>query len=68
MLAGTLNVGMGDKLDEAASTPMPEGSFVVMPIGHSHYVWTEGEVVLQLHSMGPWGIDYIDPADDPRIN
>lgn len=66
VLSGTLQVGMGDVLDEAASRPMEAGSFIVMPIGHSHYVWNEEEVVLQLHSMGPWGIDYIDPANDPR--
>ena len=26
----------------------------------------EGDVVIQLHGTGPWGITYIDPADDPR--
>jgi mannose-6-phosphate isomerase-like protein (cupin superfamily) len=68
VLSGSLNVGMGDRLDEAASTRMDTGSFVIMPVGHSHYVWTEEEAVLQLHSIGPWGIDYIDPINDPRLN
>jgi mannose-6-phosphate isomerase-like protein (cupin superfamily) len=68
VLSGSLHVGMGDLLDKAASSEMGTGSFVVMPVGHSHYVWTHQEVVLQLHSMGPWGIDYIDPTNDPRLN
>jgi quercetin dioxygenase-like cupin family protein len=68
VLSGALNVGRGDRLDEAVSTRMDTGSFVVMPVGHSHYVWTDEAVELQLHSMGPWGIDYIDPDNDPRLN
>jgi hypothetical protein len=68
VLSGSLHVGMGDRLDQAVSTQMGTGSFVVMPVGPSHYVWTEEEAVLQLHSMGPWGIDYINPIDDPRLD
>jgi hypothetical protein len=37
-----------------------------MPVGHTHFAWTDEETVVQLHSMGPWGITYVDPADDPR--
>jgi hypothetical protein len=28
--------------------------------------YTEEETVIQLHGTGPWGIQYLDPADDPR--
>jgi hypothetical protein len=28
--------------------------------------YTEEETIIQLHGTGPWGIEYIDPADDPR--
>jgi quercetin dioxygenase-like cupin family protein len=68
VLAGVFNVGMGDALDETQGRAMPVGSFVVMPVGHTHFAWTDEETIVQLHSMGPWGIDYVDPANDPRIN
>jgi hypothetical protein len=29
-------------------------------------VWTKGETVVQLHGTGPWGINYVNAADDPR--
>jgi hypothetical protein len=30
-------------------------------------VWTaDEETVVQLIATGPWGITYINPADDPR--
>lgn len=45
---------------------MPAGSFVVMPVGDNHIVWTEEATVVQLHGIGQWGITYVDPADDPR--
>jgi quercetin dioxygenase-like cupin family protein len=68
VLSGVFNAGMGDELEIGNGRAMPAGSFVVMPIGESHYVWIEEETVVQLHSVGPWGITYIDPADDPRTN
>lgn len=66
VLSGTLHFGMGDRLDPAQGRPMPVGSFIVMPIGTNHYAWTNEETVIQLHGIGPWGITYVNAADDPR--
>jgi quercetin dioxygenase-like cupin family protein len=66
VLSGVFNIGMGEVLDEATGHAMPAGSFVVMPPGQTHFAWTEEETVVQLHSIGPWGITYVDPTDDPR--
>ncbi len=66
VLSGTLNFGMGDKLDMQKTTAMGPGSVVIMPPGTQHYVWTKDETVVQLSGMGPWGINYVNPADDPR--
>jgi len=66
VISGTFYMGMGDKLDEAATKELPTGSFVVMPSKQPHFAMTKGETVVQLHGMGPWGITYVNPADDPR--
>ena len=66
VLSGTFGIGTGDELDTSKGRIMPTGSFVVMPIGHTHFAWADEETVVQLHSIGPWGITYVDPADDPR--
>ena len=66
VLQGTFNMGMGDKLDEKASKPLPAGSFVVMPKGEHHYGWAKGETIVQVYAIGPWGLTYVNPADDPR--
>src|SRR5690606_8103272 len=49
VLSGRFGIGTGDRLDQSAGRMMPVGSFVVMPIGHSHFAWTEEETVVQLH-------------------
>jgi quercetin dioxygenase-like cupin family protein len=66
VLEGTFNFGMGDVLDRSQTTALTVGGFVIMPIGHTHYVWTDEETIVQLHSTGPFSISYVDPADDPR--
>jgi mannose-6-phosphate isomerase-like protein (cupin superfamily) len=66
VISGTFNMGMGDKFDMKASKPMTAGSFMVMPKGHAHFAWTKGETILQVHAIGPWGLTYVNPKDDPR--
>jgi hypothetical protein len=29
-------------------------------------VFTDEETVVQINSTGPWGINYVNPKDDPR--
>jgi len=66
VLKGTLNLGMGDKFDTSQTKALPVGSFVVIPPKAAHYVWTSEETIVQLHGVGPWGVNYVNPADDPR--
>jgi hypothetical protein len=66
VISGTFNFGMGDKFDQALTQPMPAGTFGFWPAGMKHFAWTKGETVIQLHGIGPWKIEYLNPADDPR--
>ncbi len=66
VISGTFHMGMGDKLNTAKGNALGAGSFAVMPEQARHYAWTEVETIIQLHGMGPWGINYVNPADDPR--
>ena len=36
-----------------------------MPPKMNQFAWTGQETVIQLHGTGPWGITYVNPADDP---
>jgi quercetin dioxygenase-like cupin family protein len=66
VISGTFNLGMGEKFDKSAGRALAAGSFAFMPPGMRHYAWATGETVLQVHGMGPWKINYVNPADDPR--
>ena len=37
-----------------------------MSPGMKHYAWTTAETITQIHGMGPFVINYANPADDPR--
>lgn len=37
-----------------------------MAPGEPMFGYTEGETIIQLHGTGPWGIEYLNPEDDPR--
>jgi hypothetical protein len=32
----------------------------------AHYAEAKGETVVQIHGMGPWQVNYVNPADDPK--
>lgn len=64
--SGVLNMGTGDKLDKEAGHALPAGGFMVMPAGEHHYAWAKGETVIQIYAIGPWGLTYVNPKDDPR--
>ncbi len=36
------------------------------PAGMKHTAWFEDGTVIQIHGTGPWQINYLNPADDPR--
>jgi len=66
VISGTFNIGMGDKFDATKTKPMPAGTYGFWESGMKHFVWIKGETVAQFHGMGPWKIEYVNPADDPR--
>ena len=66
ILSGSLKLAMGDHLERAAAHTLPTGAFAVMPANMKHEAWVEGETIIQGHGIGPWAINYLNAADDPR--
>ncbi|HYU96428.1 MAG TPA: cupin domain-containing protein [Sphingomicrobium sp.] len=63
---GTLNYGMGDKLDRSNVGALTKGYHVTMGAGMNHYVFTTDPLIVQVDGTGPFQIIYADPKDDPR--
>jgi quercetin dioxygenase-like cupin family protein len=66
VISGALYLATGETLDRNNAKKLPAGSFGYWPAGMKHTAWSEGETVIQLHGTGPWQINYVNPADDPR--
>lgn len=67
VLEGTLYFAVGDTFDRSQAEALPPGTLAVMEPGVPMYGFTTDEpVVIQLNSRGPWGIEYVDPEEDPR--
>jgi uncharacterized RmlC-like cupin family protein len=66
VISGTFHVGMGERFEQAKTRALPAGGMMVMQPKTPHYAWTKEETVVQLHGTGPWGLAYVNPADDPR--
>ena len=72
VIVGTFNVAEGDTIDKTSGKAkvMTAGTFGYWPARMHHYAWASGgggvETIIQLHGFGPWKIEYLNPADDPR--
>jgi quercetin dioxygenase-like cupin family protein len=66
VLSGSFHLGMGDRFDVKHAQELSPGTYGTWPAGMKHFVWVEGETIVQFHGDGPWTIDYLNPADDPR--
>ena len=65
VISGELHFGTGDKLEEKGANKLGPGGFVELPANTNHYAFTEVETVIQIGGEGPFGIEYVNPADDP---
>lgn len=66
VISGTFYMGLGDTFNEAAGKALTTGGFGMMKAGVRHFAWTQVETVIQVHAIGPWALNYVNPADDPR--
>jgi len=69
VISGIFYIGLGETFDETTLRAYPPGSVVVLPGGVAHFHRAlSGEYVTQVTANGPLGVDYVDPADDPRLH
>ncbi len=66
VISGDFKVGMGEKMDEAGMKKLAAGGYVVLPPNMAHYAKSDSQSIVQVDSEGPFQINYVNPADDPR--
>ncbi|WP_342167143.1 cupin domain-containing protein [Methylobacterium sp. SD21] len=66
ILSGSIYHEHGTTIDKAKGKELRAGGFVFLPKDMPHSLWTtEQPVELQVNGSGPFGLNYINPADDP---
>src|SRR5215210_536343 len=67
VVSGVLLLGQGSEADKSKAKTLPAGSFSAMTPGMQHYVYAgDQETVVQLNTIGPWALNYVNEKDDPR--
>ena len=68
VVTGTFMLGFGERFDKTVMRALPAGSYAMLPKRRPHYNAVKGETILQFHGIGPYDIEYVNPADDPARN
>jgi quercetin dioxygenase-like cupin family protein len=66
VLEGTWYLGFGTSFEKSRLKALPPMSFVIIPSGTPHFVYTEGEVVCQVHGTGPVGLTFVRKPEGPQ--
>jgi quercetin dioxygenase-like cupin family protein len=66
VISGSFAMGMGDTFDAKALKSVPAGSYVLLPREMRHFAFSKTATVVQVHGIGPFQINFVNPADDPR--
>ena len=67
VLSGVFYIGLGEKFDAAKLEAYAPGSVIILPGNTAHFHWAKsGEYITQVTAIGPLGLDYVNPNDDPR--
>ncbi len=66
VLAGTIALGMGDTFDAATMKDLSAGGAAVLPAEMRHSFLAKTAATFQVHGVGPFALNYVNPSDDPR--
>ena len=65
VLSGTVALGMGEKFDEPTMKSLSAGGYVALPAAMRHLFMAKTAATIQVHAVGPFAVNYVNPADDP---
>ena len=65
VMSGTFRAAMGTTWDDKALGDFAPGSYANMAATMPHYAMAKGMTVVQVHGVGPFVVNYVNPADDP---
>lgn len=61
VIEGSWTVAMGRRVNRAALQPMEVGAYAWVPKKMAHFGWSKTATVIQVHGIGPFSTDFVDP-------
>jgi len=69
VISGVFYIGFGEQFDADKLVAYPPGSVIVLPGNTFHFHCAKsGEYIAQVTAIGPLGVEYASPQDDPRYS
>lgn len=65
VVSGELALGMGETFEQNGMNTLSEGGYALLPAEMRHYALATTDAVVQVHGMGPFVLNYVNPADAP---
>ena len=62
VIKGRWSLGMGTTVHRKDLEVLEEGDYVMVPAEMAHFAFAETEVVEQVHGIGPFSVDFVDPV------
>jgi quercetin dioxygenase-like cupin family protein len=63
VLKGAFLVGIGESFDESKLKTMNPGNFMLMPKEMRHFGMARGDLILQVHGLGPFKVNWVNPSE-----
>ncbi len=62
VVQGVWALGMGSRFDRSALEQLDVGAFGFAPKNMAHFAWSKTETTIQVHGIGPFSSNLVDPA------
>lgn len=66
VLSGRFFVGLGNTMDKEAARAYGPGSYIAIAADEPAYMWVEEVTVVQIHGVGPFTTQFVEPPPHPR--
>jgi quercetin dioxygenase-like cupin family protein len=66
VLRGTIMMGSGNEWSAKGMHALKAGASDSIRAGTNHFVQAQGPTIIEVHSTGPFVVNYVNQADDPR--
>ena len=67
VISGVFYIGLGEQFDANKLQAYPPGAVIILPGNTPHFHWAKSsEYIAQVSAIGPLGLHYVNPKDDPR--